>query len=297
MTDTTSPAPAPTPRRILLATDMSCRCDRALDRAVQLATRWGAKLVAAHVIDPSESRNLRIDHTPMSWLRMPRPLERMRWRLERDLGAAARDIDVRVEEGEPAALLLEIAAQEDVDLIVTGSAGNQTLGRMFLGNTVNRLIRGSPLPVLVVHDRPTRDYRRIVVATDFSEAALQALIVTSALHPAAAITLFHAYDVPFTGYLDERRYNQDLRTMERELGAKFLADARLPAGLAARTDVVIEHGTPERLLGDYVENEQVDLTVIGSHGRGALFDALIGSTAKRLIESLEGDLLIVRRQA
>jgi nucleotide-binding universal stress UspA family protein len=47
------------------------------------------------------------------------------------------------------------------------------------------------------------------------------------------------------------------------------------------------------LLSDYVEDQHVDLTVIGSHGRGALFDALIGSTAKNLIETLEGDLLIV----
>ncbi|PZU07700.1 MAG: hypothetical protein DI605_14350 [Sphingomonas sp.] len=33
--------------------------------------------------------------------------------------------------------------------------------------------------------------------------------------------------------------------------------------------------------------------MIGSHGRGALFDALIGSAAKNLVEMLDGDLLIV----
>ena len=288
--------PTPAPSRILLATDMSCRCDRALDRAVQLAAQWGAELVAAHIIDPAETRNLRIDHTPMSWLRMPRPIERMRWRLERDLGTAARDIRVRVEEGEPAATLLAIAAQEECDLIVTGSAGDASLGRMFIGNTANRLVRGSPLPVLVVHDRPTAPYRRIVVATDFSGASLQALITTGALFPDAALTLFHAYDVPFTGYLDERRYEEDLRALEKELGTKFLADERLDPAVRNHAEVVIEHGTPERLLGTFVEVEQVDLTVIGSHGRGAFFDALIGSTAKRLIESLEGDLLIVRHR-
>lgn len=31
------------PRLILLATDLSCRCDRALDRAVLLAQSWKAR--------------------------------------------------------------------------------------------------------------------------------------------------------------------------------------------------------------------------------------------------------------
>ncbi|MBN9926998.1 universal stress protein, partial [Listeria monocytogenes] len=83
-----------------------------------------------------------------------------------------------VEEGEPAEVLLSIAAREGCDIIVTGIARDETLGRMFLGNTVNRLVRGSPVPVLVVHDRAVRHYRDIVVGTDFSEASLQALLTT-----------------------------------------------------------------------------------------------------------------------
>jgi nucleotide-binding universal stress UspA family protein len=59
---------------------------------------------------------------------------------------------------------------------------------------------------------------------------------------------------------------------------------------------VIAHDSSERLLSDDVEDQHVDLTGIGSHGRGAVFDALIGSTAKTLVETLEGDLMIVDYQ-
>ncbi|PZU64858.1 MAG: hypothetical protein DI540_19065 [Sphingobium sp.] len=111
--------------------------------------------------------------------------------------------------------------------------------------------------------------------------------------PSAALTLFHGYDVPFSGYLDEQDFKRDLGVMEKELGTRFLTDERVDDRLRDRTDIVIAHGSPERLLSDYVEDQHVDLTVIGSHGRGALFDALIGSTAKTLVETLEGDLLIV----
>ncbi|SEQ98937.1 universal stress protein [Sphingobium sp. YR768] len=284
------------PRKILLTTDLSCRCDRALDRAIQLARAWDAELIAAHVVDPDATRQFRFDRTPASWRRLPSPIDRMRWRLRRDLGDAAGGIRVIVEEGEPSEILLAIAAREGCDLIVTGVARDETLGRFFLGNTVNRLVRGSAAPVLVVHDRATRPYKNIMVATDFSEASLQALLATSHLFPTAALTLFHAYDVPFSGFLDDQSFKRDLRAMEKELQTRFLGDDRVEARLRQRLDVVIEHGSPERQLSDYVEDQQMDLTVIGSHGRGALFDALIGSTAKALIEKLEGDLLIIRYQ-
>jgi nucleotide-binding universal stress UspA family protein len=137
------------------------------------------------------------------------------------------------------------------------------------------------------------DLGRAVVATDFSEASLQALRTTFALFPARDLTLLHAYDVPFSGMLDERDYVRNLRTMEKDRGAKFLSDERVDAGVRAGADVAIEHGMPGRLLADYVENEHADLTVIGGHGCGVLFYALIGSTAQSLSESLEGDLLVV----
>ena len=38
------------PRSILLATDLTPVCDRAFDRAVQLAAEWDAELIACHVI-------------------------------------------------------------------------------------------------------------------------------------------------------------------------------------------------------------------------------------------------------
>ncbi|PZU07701.1 universal stress protein [Sphingomonas sp.] len=234
------------PRKILLATDMSCRCDRALDRAVQLAQEWEAELIAAYVIDPAQTHQFRFDRTPASWRRLPSPVDRMKWRLKRDLGPAAESIRILVEEGEPAEVLLAIAAREGCDLIVTGIARDETLGRFFLGNTVNRLVRGSPAPVLVVHDRAVRHYRDIVIGTDFSEASLQALLTTSSWFPTAALTLFHGYDVPFSGYLDEQDFKRDLGAMEKNLGTKFLADDRVDDRLRDRTDVIIEHGSAER---------------------------------------------------
>lgn len=279
------------PKKILLATDMSSRCDRALDRAVQLAGQFGAELVATYVADPASTPRYHLDRR--SWRKLSDPTERMRWRLNRDLASAADNIRAIVEEGDPAEKLLEIAAREGCDLIVTGTAREESLTRMLLGSTVNRLVRGASSPVLVVHDRVTRPYTNIVVATDFSEASIEALLTASAFFPQGALTLFHGYDVPFSGFVVDRDLTSELRSMEKEISAKFLNDVRISSSLRENAAVVIEHGPPEVLLSDYIEKSDVDLTVIGSHGRGAVFDAVIGSTAKRMVEMLEGDLLII----
>jgi len=38
------------PKAILLATDLSARCDRALDRAALLASEWQAQLIIVHAL-------------------------------------------------------------------------------------------------------------------------------------------------------------------------------------------------------------------------------------------------------
>jgi len=40
-----------TPRTVLLASDFSARCDRPLDRAMQLAHAWSGRLIVAHILE------------------------------------------------------------------------------------------------------------------------------------------------------------------------------------------------------------------------------------------------------
>lgn len=165
---------------------------------------------------------------------------------------------------------------------------------MLWGSTVNRLLRALPTPVLVVHDKPHGPYRNILVASDLSDASFQALNTVGTLFPQSRITLQHGYDLPYAGIADDGNLPRQLRSMENDLSARLPDDDRINPQLRDRVSIVVERGTPEVLLGEYVEEHDIDLTVIGSHGRGAVFDTLIGSTAKRLVEGLESDLLIVR---
>ena len=56
---------------------------------------------------------------------------------------------------------------------------------------------------------------------------------------------------------------------------------------------MIENGVPERLLQDYAETSRRHLTVVGTHGGGMVYEALIGSTARKIIDAVPGDVLLV----
>lgn len=290
----TEAPPRARPSRILLATDLSCRCDRALDRAAMLAREWQADLLVVHVME-AEAENM-LDARE-GWSRFERrdAVKVMRRRVEADLAELANDlplIDVVVATGDPADRIIEIAEQEGCGLIVTGIARDEQLGRMFVGTTVNRLIRKSRVPVLVVHSRARRSYRTILVATDFSETSRQALVTSVGLFPDAGITLVHGLDVPRAPF-DYTDAGDACRAMERDQRAQFLQATAIDPSVRDTIGLSIRRGDPEQVVADYAIENGADLTVIGSHGRSALFDVVIGSTTKRLLEQLQGDMLIV----
>src|SRR3546814_12202071 len=84
--------------------------------------------------------------------------------------------------------------------------------RLILGITVNHLARKTTVPLLIVRDRPFRPYDRLLVATDFSPSARVALETCISFFPAASITLFHAYVVPFAGYLGRSEVEREFET-------------------------------------------------------------------------------------
>ena len=70
------------------------------------------------------------------------------------------------------------------------------------------------------------------------------------------------------------------------------------SGAAGRQpQVVIDEGAPEALLRDYVRDREVDLVVLGTHGRSGLLEVFLGSVARRIMDALPCDALIVRGPA
>lgn len=283
------------PKTILLATDLSCRGDRPLDRAADLAELWNARLVVLTVLEAGAQSWLDWEATEdlPSWRRPPDRESVARAQLMRDLPQTLRDVEVMVRDGDPPIVIAETAREIGAELVVTGVARDEPLGRQHLGATVERLVRSSPAPLLVVRSR-LRPYDEVLVATDFSDSSGQALIAACGFFPDARITALHAWEVPYAGVLGRDAYSEQWAAVELQARDEFLAKVDLSAADRARLQVLSERGQPDVLLRSYMQDKRVDLAVIGSHGAGGMIERLIGSTAKRILRAAPGDVLLIR---
>lgn len=278
------------PRAILLATDLSARSDRALDRALLQARQWQARLVVLTVAEVGlpPRRGAGADAQDA--------LADARRELAETVGGGDVPISMHVETGSVGERILALAEGEGCSLIVTGVARHEALGRAVLGSTVDWLLRHAPVPVLVVRRRPRDDYRSMVLASDWSAPARGALRVAYELFPQTALHVLHGLDVPFHGLLDAGREAavERLRDQARAEGMAFLRDAGLSPERIADVRWWIERGDPAQLLLDYARQQPLDLVVTGTQGRNALMTALLGSVAARIAETAPVDTLVVR---
>ncbi|HRN61173.1 MAG TPA: universal stress protein [Luteimonas sp.] len=280
---------------VLLATDLDFRCDRATDRAIALARGFGGAAIAATVVDPSERRAQQVRrHAAPAWYREPSPTQAAERRLRHEFADQAQRWTLRVGEGRAADHLLPILDGLDGEpLVVTGPVRDGVIGPTVLGSTVDRLLRREGRSLLMVRRRVHGDYRRLLVASDFSGPCRRALQRARSLFPNAAITVLHGFEVPMLGLLDSSQEHAIAQAAAqlREEGHAFLREA----GLADdEVELRIEHGDPARLVQQHLETFEDDLVVLGTHGRGAVYELVVGSVARRILTTVDADALVVR---
>lgn len=280
---------------LLLAYDLSSRCDRALDRAVQLTRTWDAELLVVHAVDPVHAvRYAELAQGLPSWRRPENYQTIVERRLGLDLEVDKINAKVCVAEGVPYEVVLKAAQQENSSLVLTGLGRDDSLARIQLGSTVDELLRELPIPLMIVRRRVRGPYQHVVIATDFSPASRPALETAVRWFSDARLTLFHAYEG--AGLEGDALANDAWSRIANSQCESFLAETALEPSVVHRLRRVIDKGQPEALLCDYVRHEEVDLVVLGTHGRSGLLKALIGSTAENLVHLLECDTMVVRGQ-
>lgn len=288
--------PAIPPRRILLATDLSGRGDRALDRATQLALQWDAELTILHALE-GEGLDLPEYRGLPSWRQPPDPAAVVEKQIRDDVRGPCPRLRVLVEEGPAAKVVLEVAVRERADLIVVGLGRQRPLGAGGVGRTIDELFRRSPVSVLVVKRRPNQAYSHVLVGTDFTPEARRGLEVTAELFPSASIAVMHAYEMPYRSVLLDTQLGRDFGELETSTLRDFIAEAELPDEQRARLFPLIEHGPPEVMLSTYVMERNADLTVIGAYERSKLFHVVIVGKGPRIVENVPSDVLVVRAEA
>jgi nucleotide-binding universal stress UspA family protein len=283
------PDPRARHRRLLLATDLSARGDRAVERAVQLARQWEATLIAVHAVEnellpePELGRELarrRIEATEL---------------LASVAGHKPLDSSIKVTAGAAASAVVETGSENHCMLAVMAPAHDDLLGGALLGSTVDRVLRHAEQPVLVVKRRCEHPYRSVLVAVDLSKPSALALRTARELFPEAALAVVHAAQPPLPAYLGSFKEADGLRR-ERHEAIVALVEETLGDGMSREVEIVIEEGSPTEVITERLNRKPADLVVVGTQGATGIRRAVIGSTAERLIQALPVDVLAVRPQ-
>lgn len=141
--------------RILVPTDFSEDAAAALDRAIDLAKAFGARIHlihAYHVEIPPIYGGFGADFsTPFDVLEpIRKQAESSMDELVEQVAAKGVEVEGRVVMEHAAGAIVEEAEQLPADLIVIGTRGLTGLGHILLGSTAERVVRLAPCPVMTV---------------------------------------------------------------------------------------------------------------------------------------------------
>jgi len=196
--------------------------------------------------------------------------------------------------------VLRTAASAAADLIVMRSHRKQLLRDIFIGTTIERVIRTGPYPVLMVNADTGHPYRFIIAGVDMSDPSAHALRTAKALKLAddADLTVVHGFAADAKGklYVASAPQDQIMEYVERE---RIQASAELRSFLTAqglvdaRWSYRVEEGSGFEVISRIVKETMPDLLIIGTHGRSGIARALIGSVAEEALRTLDVDILAV----
>lgn len=275
-------------KAILIATDLSARSDRALDRALMLAQEHNARLFVLHVVDGTLPQGT-IDRQRGA------AVASIRAYLEARGGGQKPGVEVTV--GTPHREILRRAAEIRADLIVLGAHRVAPEDDTFRDSTAWKVLRRSDQPVLLVKDAALKAYQTVAVGFDFSAHAEAALRLAFRFRP-EEVAVVHAYHVPYEGFL----YGSDTHSEIREQCQKDLSGAvgAVMASVRGEVPTAVEprcllcHGETLGTLRQGCQQLHADLLVIGTHGRTGLAYAVFGSVAEFMLRAPPCDVVAVR---
>jgi len=141
-------------------------------------------------------------------------------------------------------------------------------------------------------------YNKILVATDASETAHRATRHALALARQFEAELHAVYVIETrTGYDNAIIEPEIVRQNLREEGEDALADIETRSDPDVPVTTSIREGVPHEELLTYIEDEDIDLVVMGSKGRSAFKTILLGSTTEALLRADVIPVFVVNSEA
>jgi nucleotide-binding universal stress UspA family protein len=274
-------------RRVLCATDLSTRSERALRAAAVLSARLNAQLMLLHVVPTRKERSARaLAHG------------RLREQLSTSGVPAESTPVLAVRTGDTAEAIAAVALETRADLIVMGAQRKRALAPL-TGTTAERVIASARCPVLIVRSNGTLRYDRVVVAADLSPSFEGVLHIADgwSFFDRVPVSIVHGFQSPYQGPLYAEGFDvaaaRDYIARWKKVARAHLLAKVNAAGLdASRFDLRIEENRPLRVVRRALRSGTPSLLILGTSGHTFMSRMFRGSLANDALLSLDCDVLI-----
>ena len=289
------------PTKILLATDGSEDAALATRAAADLSSRTGCELyvvhawqfVAPHSAYPGEVLE---NHTRLNEQAAQELLTRQVNRIEEVGGTVANAI---LRQGPPIDEILSIGEELGAGLMVIGSRGMGSVGRLLVGSVSEGVVHHAPCPVLVVRGgQGAWPPQRIVIGDDGSEPAKRAgeLGAEIAKLFGSDTVLVRAHEnppEPIGGWSAKDRRRLDEALLREEWGLEERAkELQAIAGSQPESRLIETEPTLAMLPVAEEKEEERTLLAVGSRGLGAGRRVMLGSISTKILRVARGPVLI-----
>ena len=274
---------------------------------ISLARTFESELTLLHVMQPHPEHAGPYKTDTLGWEISRQEARAYLERWEREVALAlGRPIDVRLEQGHPAARILGLAQELGADLTVLGSHGEGGVTAWNLGGTVQQVLAVTRGSVFVAHSSTAAAIgvppRRILVPLDGSLRAESALPTATRIAAAygAELVLVHVVQEPVMSAVLRAGDEHALAT---DLAARLAASAHdYLAGVRARLAhddpdvrvVVVRHPNERQGLLEITLREHADLVVLAAHGVACDPARAFGSVTAYLLTHATVPLLVLQ---
>lgn len=286
--------------RVLFPTDGSDGATEVLDHAIDLAERHGAELHLLNVADTTIDSVVRVQTDVVDVLEREgeQIVAEAAERAERRGVAAVTD----VLQGEPFRTIVDYADQRDMDLIVIPTHGRRGLPRFLLGSVTERVVRRAEVPVLTVQTGDDRSieypYRNVLVPTDGSACAQAALETGIDITEAeeASLHLLSVIAIASLGADVRSDIQTDMLEQSAETILEEASSVASEAGIRPASEAVEYASSIHTAILEFIEEHEIDLVVVGTHGRTGIDRYILGSVTEYLIRTSPIPVLTVRER-
>jgi nucleotide-binding universal stress UspA family protein len=199
----------------------------------------------------------------------------------------------RIEEGSPFQTIVDIADEGGYDLIVMGRHGMKRLDKTPIGSVTARVIGHSNSDVLVVPLNTSIGWGNILLPTDGSKycraATEKAIDLTKSydgrLNVISVVDVTEEFQTEAPGIVEKLVHE----------AKKIVNDIKISAGAhGVKAETFVKEGDTYRIITEFSEKENVNVIVMGSHGRTGIRRLLMGSITEKVIGYSPCPVLIVK---